>query len=90
MKMSHAFALATLAGCAGIVALLPATLSVSAPNPSSVPVAGFQIVASYPHDPSAFTQGLAFDDGELFEGTGQYGRSTLRQVDLQTGTVNDK
>jgi glutamine cyclotransferase len=87
MKISHAIALATLAGCAGIVVLLPATLSVSAPNPSAVPVAGFQIVARYPHDPSAFTQGLAFDDGKLFEGTGQYGRSTLRQVDLQTGTV---
>jgi glutamine cyclotransferase len=44
-------------------------------------------VASYPHDPNAFTQGLAFDDGELFEGTGEYGRSTLRQVDLKTGTI---
>ena len=91
MKMSHAFALATLVGCAGIVALLPATLSVSAPDPSlvpaPVPVAGFQILASYPHDPSAFTQGLVFDNGELFEGTGQYGQSRLRQVDLQTGTV---
>lgn len=87
--MSHSFALATLAGCAAIVALLPATLSVSAPGPAPVPVpvAGFQVVASYPHDPSAFTQGLVYEDGELFEGTGQYGRSSLRQVDLQTGAV---
>jgi len=89
MRRSHTYALATLAGCAGIAALLTGSLSVTAADAAQapVPVAGFQIVASYPHDPSAFTQGLVFDDGELFEGTGQYGRSTLRQVDLQTGAI---
>lgn len=39
----------------------------------------------YPHDPDAFTEGLAFDEGILYEGTGLYGRSALRRVDLETG-----
>ena len=42
-------------------------------------------MAAYPHDPSAFTQGLAIHAGQLYEGTGQYGASTLRRVDLTTG-----
>lgn len=46
---------------------------------------GFKVVAAYPHDPNAFTQGLAIHVGELYEGTGQYGASTLRRVDLATG-----
>jgi glutaminyl-peptide cyclotransferase len=54
---------------------------------SSVPVAGFRVVAMFPHDPGAFTQGLVFDAGTLFEGTGKYGRSTLRRVDLESGEV---
>jgi glutamine cyclotransferase len=54
---------------------------------SSAPVAGFRVVASFPHDPGAFTQGLVFDAGTLFEGTGRYGHSTLRRVDLETGAV---
>lgn len=50
------------------------------------PEAGeFKIVAAYPHDPNAFTQGLAIHAGQLYEGTGQYGASTLRRVDLATG-----
>jgi len=47
--------------------------------------AGFSIVAAYPHDPGAFTQGLAIDAGRLYEGTGQYGASTVRRVDLASG-----
>jgi glutamine cyclotransferase len=50
------------------------------------PVQGFEIINIYPHDAKAFTQGLAFDDkGQLYEGTGLYGQSTLRKVDLKTG-----
>jgi len=48
-------------------------------------VAGFEVVAVYPHDPSAFTQGLAIEAGQLYEGTGQYGASTVRRVDLASG-----
>jgi glutamine cyclotransferase len=50
-------------------------------------IAGFKVAAAYPHDPSAFTQGLAIEAGRLYEGTGQYGASTLRRVDLATGRV---
>lgn len=46
-----------------------------------------QVVAAYPHDRDAFTQGLTVHNGRLFEGTGQYGRSSLREVDLETGAV---
>mgnify|MGYP001820302048 CR=1 FL=1 len=46
-----------------------------------------EIVASYPHDTNAFTQGLVMHEGRLFEGTGQYGASTLREVSLETGEI---
>lgn len=45
---------------------------------------------SYPHDPQAFTQGLLFFRGQLFESTGLYGSSTLRRVDLATGAVQQR
>ncbi len=51
------------------------------------PVYGYQIVHAYPHDPEAFTQGLIYRDGFLFESTGLNGRSTLRKVRLETGEV---
>ena len=53
----------------------------------SIPVYGYEVVASYPHDTSAFTQGLLFENGVLYESTGQHGRSSLRKVDLKTGEV---
>ncbi len=56
-------------------------------TPVAVPVYTYKVVASYPHDLSAFTQGLDFEDGALFEGTGLYGRSSLRRVELETGDV---
>lgn len=46
-----------------------------------------EVLAVHPHDPNAFTQGLLWDQGKLYESTGQYGSSTLRQVDPATGTV---
>ena len=51
------------------------------------PVYGYEVVHVYPHDPRAFSQGLVFADGFLYEGTGQYGQSSLRQVDLESGKV---
>ena len=53
-------------------------------------VASYQIVHAYPHDPRAFTQGLVFVDGHLYESTGLNGRSSLRLVDLNTGRVLQK
>jgi glutaminyl-peptide cyclotransferase len=45
------------------------------------------VVKAYPHDPSAYTQGLIYRDGFLFESTGLKGQSTLRKVKLETGEV---
>lgn len=50
----------------------------------------YQIVNMWPHDANAFTQGLIFVDGKLYESTGQEGRSSLREVELQTGNVVKK
>ena len=57
------------------------------PTPASHVEYGYQVVAWYPHDPMAFTQGLDFANGFLYEGTGLRGRSSLRKVDLYTGEV---
>jgi len=51
------------------------------------PVRSYEIVARYPHDVTAFTEGLIYLDGKLYEGTGLNGQSQLRLVDLQTGAV---
>ncbi len=48
---------------------------------------GYRVLETYPHARDAFTQGLFFDGGSLYESTGQYGRSSLRKVDLETGEV---
>ncbi len=51
---------------------------------------GFKVINEYPHDPEAYTQGLEFEDGVLYESTGQNGKSTLRKVNYQTGEVIKK
>ena len=57
------------------------------PMGDMLPVAGYQVVRVYPHDSNAFTQGLQFVDGVLYEGTGLNGRSSIRKVKLETGEV---
>lgn len=59
------------------------------PPPGSDPpeVFGYRVVREFPHDPRAFTQGLFFHDGFLYESTGLRGESTLRRVELETGEV---
>ncbi len=47
----------------------------------------YRIVEEFPHDPDAFTQGLVYHDGYLYEGTGRYGESTIRKVDLNSGEI---
>ena len=54
---------------------------------SSIETFSYRIVDSYPHDPHAFTQGLVYYQGEFYEGTGLYGRSSLRRVKIETGEV---
>ena len=77
----------------GLLALLGAVCACScsespAPTTSNItPVYSYNVVNTYPHDRSAFTQGLVFEDGVLYEGTGLNGRSTLRRVELETGEV---
>lgn len=76
----------------GITGLL-LTLSVvvviaaAASRERTLPVSRFRVVAAYPHDPQAFTQGLIVHDGVMYEGTGLKGQSSLRRVELETGKV---
>jgi glutamine cyclotransferase len=51
------------------------------------PTDGYQVVRSYPHDRTAFTQGLIVRNGVFYEGTGQTGQSTLRKVKIESGEV---
>ena len=61
--------------------------SVRSTSAKHLPEYTFKIIHTFPHDPAAFTQGLAFRDGFLYEGTGLNGRSSLRKVRLETGEV---
>jgi len=56
-------------------------------TPADVELYTYQVVNTYPHDRGAFTQGLVFEDGVLYEGTGLRGRSTLRKVHLESGQI---
>ena len=57
------------------------------PMEAPAPVESVEQVRSYPHDSTAFTQGLVWRGGRLYESTGRYGESTLRLVELETGRV---
>jgi glutamine cyclotransferase len=57
---------------------------------AAVTTYGYEVVNTFPHDPSAFTQGLVFSGGAFVESTGLEGHSTLRRVELQTGKVLQK
>ncbi|MDR1347899.1 MAG: glutaminyl-peptide cyclotransferase [Prevotellaceae bacterium] len=65
--------------------IVPATVFLLAPQaPRQY---GYKVMRVYPHDPKAYTQGLLFDDGFLYESTGLEGESSLRQVNFQTGHI---
>jgi glutaminyl-peptide cyclotransferase len=68
-----------------VCSLLAATTAQAA-----IPLYGFMVKNSYPHDPQAFTQGLSIRDGYLYETTGMNGRSSLRKVELASGKVLQK
>lgn len=80
------------ASLAALVALLLAR-SVTHPAPvaaqsgAPMPMFGYTVVHSYPHDRDAFTQGLQVVDGVFFEGTGLNGRSSIRRVKIESGEV---
>jgi glutamine cyclotransferase len=70
-----------------LAAALVLLLQTSVTAANSTALYTYKVINSYPHDPTAFTQGLAFEDGFLYEGTGLYGQSTLRKVELASGKV---
>jgi glutamine cyclotransferase len=55
-----------------------------------IPAYTYEVVNTFPHDPKAFTQGLVFHDGNLYESTGHHGSSSLRKVELKSGKVKKK
>lgn len=66
----------------------PITAGMATPTPDGrVPAYGYTVINTYPHDPTAYTQGLQYVDGVLYEGTGRHGASSLRRVELETGEV---
>lgn len=71
--------------CVLIASIVTSAVTCSAQ--SKAPTYGYRIVHAYPHDPKAFTQGLIYLNGFLYESTGLEGQSTLRKVDLRTGVV---
>ncbi|MGN6376834.1 MAG: glutaminyl-peptide cyclotransferase [Sphingomonas sp.] len=71
---------------AGLVVLLAAPAAAQA----AIPIVPAKVVATFPHDPRAFTEGLLWHDGYLYEATGEPGRSSIRKVDLATGKVLQK
>ena len=65
-----------------VIVVLTLTAAAQAPD---VPVLLLEVINVYPHDDEAFTQGLLWDDGFLYESTGLRGQSTLRRVEIETG-----
>lgn len=65
--------------------LLAALLLAGSTEPAPLPVEPARVLAAYPHDPSAFTEGLLIEDGQLYESTGE--TSSIRRVDLASGRV---
>lgn len=70
--------------CGGCYAPLPPS---DYPPPEEIIFYDCEIVQSYPHDIKAFTQGLDYQDGWIYEGTGLNGKSSIRKVNLETGEV---
>ncbi|NWG15436.1 MAG: glutaminyl-peptide cyclotransferase [Chloroflexi bacterium] len=66
---------------------LTAAQSPATPTPVPADILVPEVIAGYPHDTGAYTQGLVLHDGYFYESAGQYGESTLRQVDPETGKV---
>lgn len=79
-----------LAGVAGLVCLFllvfPSLLAAESKGNSPSGTA-FNVLHSFPHDPTAFTQGFVYRDGVLYESTGRYGSSSLRKINPVTGQV---
>jgi glutamine cyclotransferase len=69
----------------GLVRTVPGVAG--SPVATPAPVYDYRVIEEFPHDPNAFTQGLVYLEGVLYEGTGRHGQSTLRRVELESGEV---
>jgi glutaminyl-peptide cyclotransferase len=74
------------AGVTGALAMWLST-GTTAPQGGGPALYGYRIVNTFPHDATAFTQGLLYLEGFLYESAGLYGQSTLRKVRLETGEI---
>ena len=91
MGNTHGFGLLTAVSCKlahWVIKKAYKKIRVFAPNKPKVYV--YKLIESYPHDINAYTQGLEFVNGILFESTGQYGKSSLRKVNFKTWEVIQK
>ncbi len=75
-----------MGGCISLLLIHKPSASMlrSQESPKNIP---YKIIHTYPHPPGSFTQGLAYENGFLYEGTGQYGVSSLRKVKFETGEI---
>lgn len=73
-----------------LLVLLALVLASSAHAQAGIPIYGYKVVRTYPHDTSAYTEGLFYLNGYLYESTGTEGQSTIRKIDLATGKVLQK
>ena len=71
-----------------LVVFFCACATVVAAQRTALPVDGYKVVHEYPHDPDAYTQGLVYVDGNLYEGTGRNGKSSIRMVELPLETYS--
>lgn len=81
------FTIVALLMTPGIVSKVVREIHAVPPLQAATAVYGYEVVHTYPHDPDAFTQGLIFLDGFLYESTGLNGKSSVRKVKLETGDV---
>ncbi len=72
------------------ILIIAAALALVSCADAKVKEYGIEVVAEYPHDTDSYTQGLFFHEGQMYESTGQNGKSTFRKVDLQTGEALEK
>ena len=87
MKKSHLAGILIVIVIIAVVATAYILLRGTSPNDTAQYLYSYEVVNIYPHDPSAFTEGLVFENGILYEGTGLNGESKLQKVDLETGNV---
>jgi glutamine cyclotransferase len=93
LLLASLFAMASCANESELAESVAAERPSVTSNPSATaapPVYSYRVIRSYPHDRQAFTQGLVYEAGGLYEGTGIRGQSSLRRVELETGLARQQ